>query len=102
MAVIGIVGDSLGMHGKLAALGAMKRGGERHLHTEFVRSMCLALADTFDLGCMQAIDLAAALMAFLIKNPTCQMQRLPEDGLELVLACDLPANVTDRAPEIGL
>ena len=41
-------------------------------------------------------------MAVLRENPAGEVKRPPEDGLKLVLAGDLPGNVTDGAPEIGL
>ena len=51
---------------------------------------------------MQAVDLPAALVLPLLKNPRRQMQRPAKDGLELVLVGDLPRNIPDGAPEISL
>ena len=48
--VVGVAGQRLHVGDELAALGTMKRGGERDLDAELVRPMRLALADTFDLG----------------------------------------------------
>ena len=64
--------------------------------------MRLALADAFDLRSMEAIDLAASLVAVLLEHPGGQVQRPQEDRLKVVFAGDLPANVADGAPEIGL
>src|SRR5262245_37300462 len=64
--------------------------------------MRLALADALHFRGMQAIDLSVALMLPLLKNPRRQMQRPAEDGLEFVLVGDLPRNIPDGAPEIGL
>jgi hypothetical protein len=38
------------MGDELSALGAVQRGGDRHLDAELVGPMRLALADAFDLG----------------------------------------------------
>ena len=64
--------------------------------------MGLALADAFDLRSMQAIDLAPPLMTVLLEHPGGQVQRPEEDRLKVVFAGDLPANVADGAPQIGL
>src|SRR5450755_3397426 len=53
-----------------------RRGvGHAHLHTELVGLVCLSLADAFHLGCMQAVNLAAALVAVLRQHTLGQVQR---------------------------
>ena len=47
----------LGVGDELADPGAMEGGGERDLDAELVRAMGLAVADAFDLGRVQRIDL---------------------------------------------
>ena len=74
----------------------------RDLDAELVWRVRLALADTFHLRSMEAVDLAASLMAVLVEHPAGQVQRPQEDRLKVVFAGDLPANVADGAPQIGL
>jgi len=57
VAVIRIARQRLGVGDELAAPGAIERCGERDLDAELVRAMRLALADAFDLGRVQRIDL---------------------------------------------
>src|SRR5689334_8427691 len=64
--------------------------------------MRLTLADALHFRGMQTVDLPAALMLPLLKNPRCQMQRPAKDDLEFVLVGDLPCNIPDGAPEISL
>jgi hypothetical protein len=54
---------------ELAAGRATQRGGDRHLDAEFVGPMRLALADAFDLGRMQRVNLLSALMLALLAHP---------------------------------
>ena len=63
--------------------------------------MRLALADAFDLGRVQRIDLASALMLALLAHPARQRQRMGEDALQLGLAPDLAHDVADDPAEIG-
>ena len=101
MAVVGVAGQRLGVGDELAALGAIERGGERDLDAELVRAMGLALADAFDLGRVQRIDLASALMLALLAHPARQHQRMGEDALQLGLAPDLAHDVAHDPAEIG-
>src|SRR5271156_1455242 len=76
---------------ELVALRAMERGGDRDFHAELVGSMRLALADAFDLGRMQRIDLPPAPMLALLAHPARQHERMGEDALQVDLAPDLAA-----------
>jgi hypothetical protein len=59
---------------ELAALATLQGGGDAHLDAELVGLVRFALADALDLGSVQAVDLGAALAAFLIAHPPCQAQ----------------------------
>ena len=52
----------------------------RDLDAELVGAMRLALADAFDLGRVQRIDLRPALVLALLAHPARQHQRLSEDA----------------------
>src|SRR6202167_3180946 len=68
---------------------------------ELVGAMGLALADAFDLGRVQRIDLFSALMLALLAHPAGEHERMGEDALQLSLALD-PAHDVARDPaEIG-
>src|SRR5262249_59336324 len=99
MAVIGIAGQRLSMDRELAALAALERGGDAHLDAELIGLVRLALADAFDLGCMQAVNLGAALPAFLVAHPAGKVEQPGELGLEKVIVCDLAFDVADDAAE---
>src|SRR6516165_7148353 len=58
------------MGDELAAGGMFDGSGDAHLDAEFVGPMRLTLADTFDLGRMERIDLAPALVAVLGQHTT--------------------------------
>ena len=82
VAVVGVARQRLGVGDELAALGAMERGGERDLDAELVGPMRLALADALDLGRVQGIDLASALMLALLAHPAGEHERMGEDALQ--------------------
>ena len=63
--------------------------------------MGLALADAFDLGRVQRIDLASALMLALLAHPAGEHQRMGEDALQFSLALDLAHDVANDPAEIG-
>ena len=63
--------------------------------------MRLALADAFDLGRVQRVDLAAALVLALLAHPAGQHQRHGEDALEPLVAPDAAADVARHPAEIG-
>src|ERR1700685_4249055 len=71
----GVAGQRLGVGDEQAALGAIERGGERHLDAELVRAMGLVLADAFDLRRVQGKDLLSALMLTLLAHPAGAHQR---------------------------
>lgn len=90
------------MQGELAALGALQRGGHRHLHTELVGHMRLALANAFHLVRVQAVDLAAALALALLENGGGLVERPFEERVQPRIAGDLARNVANGPAEIGL
>ena len=63
--------------------------------------MGFSLANAFDLGRVQRIDLASALMLALLAHPPRQRQFVGEEGLKRLLAPDLAADVADDPAEIG-
>ncbi len=67
--VVGVAGQRLGMGDELTTLGAIERGGERHLDPELVGAMGFSLANAFDLGRVQGIDLPSALMLGAARAP---------------------------------
>lgn len=102
VAVIGITGQCFCMQGELATLGALQRGGHRHLHPELVGHMRLALADAFYLVCMQAVDLAAALALALLENGGRLVERPFEERVQPRIADDLATDVANGPAKLGL
>src|SRR5258708_37189627 len=90
------------MGDELAALAVLEGGGNADLDAELVRLVSLALADAFHFGSMQAVDLGAALPAFLLAHPPAKAEQVSEAALEPMAAIDLAGNVADDAAEIGL
>src|ERR1700689_5718704 len=86
VAVVRITRQGLGMGDELAALGMMERRGDGNLDAELVRAMRLALADAFDLGGVQRIDLRSPLVLALLAPPARQHQGEAEDLLERPIA----------------
>jgi hypothetical protein len=70
------------MDGELAALAALEGGGDADLDAELVRLVRLALADALNLGGVQAVDLGAALAAFLREHAVCEDKQPCEFRLE--------------------
>src|ERR1700733_2211553 len=68
MAVVRITRQRLGVGDELAALGMMERRGDGNLDAELVRAMRLALADAFDFGGVQRIDLRPPLVLALLAH----------------------------------
>ena len=101
VAIVGVAGQRLGVGDELAALGAMERGGERDLDAKLVGTMGLALADAFDLGRVQRIDLPSALMLALLAHPAGEHDRMGEGALQFSLALDLAHDVANDPAEIG-
>ena len=79
----------------------MERRGERDLDAELVRAMRLALADAFDLGRVQRIDLLSALMLALLAHPAGEHERMGEGALQRGVALDLAHDVARDPAEIG-
>ena len=63
--------------------------------------MGLALADAFDLGRVQRIDLPSALMLPLFAHPAGEHQRRGEGALQFGVAPDLAHDVAHDPAEIG-
>jgi hypothetical protein len=102
MAVIRIAGQRLHMGDELAALAVLEGGGHADLDAELIRLVGLALADALHFGCMQAVDLGAALPALLLSQPPAKAQQMSKAALEPTVAIDLAGNVADDAAQIGL
>ena len=100
--VIWIARQRHGVQGELAALGALQRGGHRHLDAELVRGVRLALSNAFDLMGMQGIDLAAALALALLHDRSGLVERPFEDRLQFLVAGVLALDVADGTAQIGL
>lgn len=90
------------MGDELTSLAAMNRGGDADLGPELIGLVCLALADAFDLGGAQAVDLGTALAAILPVDAASQMQRPGKPRRQIFLAFDLTLDVSDHAAELGL
>ncbi len=69
VAIIGVAVQRLGVERELAALGRGHRCGDRDLATELIGRSRLALADAFDLGRVQRVDLGAALALLATLTP---------------------------------
>ena len=78
MAVIGVARQRLHMGDELAAAGVMKRRRDRDLDAELVGPVRFALANAFDLGRVQRIDLLAPLVLALVAHPPGERKRLGE------------------------
>lgn len=85
------------MQHELAAWGLAVGGDKGGFDAKLVRRARLALADTFDLGRVEGIELVAALALLLGTDLRGLRKRLLEGRLELALAFDLAADVADEA-----
>ena len=94
--VVRVARQRLHMGGELAAAGAMKRSGDGDFHAELTSAM--RLADAFDLGRVQRIDLPAALVLALITHAPSKLQRMREHALQLRFSLDLAHDVARRPP----
>ena len=90
------------MDGERAALAALEGGGDADLDAELVGLVWLALADAFNLGGVQAVDLGAALAAFLRQHASRQREQAGELRFEPWLVFDLADDVANDAAGIGL
>ena len=97
--VVRIARQRLGVQHELAAGGAGVGGDDRSLHAELVGRAGLALADAFDLGSMEGIQLPAALALLLRADLAGACERPLEYLLQGRLAGDLAADVADDAAE---
>jgi len=79
----------------------MQRGRDADLDAELIGPVRLALADAFNLGGVQGIDLAAALMPVLFQYAPRQIERPHEELAERVVAGGLASDVTDDAAGVG-
>src|SRR5258705_9068773 len=68
VAVVGIAVQRLAVQDELGALGLSNGSCNRDLAAELVGRSRFSLADTFDLGSVQGIDLGPALAVILVAN----------------------------------
>src|SRR3546814_329224 len=101
MTVIGVARQGGDMGDELAALAAINRRRHAHLDAELIGPVGFPLADAFDLGGMERIDLGATLAPVLSVDAAGEMQRPGEDILQLALALDPALDVADHAAELG-
>ena len=87
------------MDGELAAL---EGGGDADLDAEFVGLVRLAFANAFDLGSVQAVDLGAALAAFLREHAVCEDKQPCELRLQPRVVFDFADDIANDAAETGL
>lgn len=71
------------------------------LQAELVGRSSLALADAFDLGGVQGIDLRPTLAVILAADLAGQDEQRPEALFQGGVAVDLAVDVSDDAPEAG-
>src|SRR3979409_166168 len=90
-----------GVQHELAARGAGVGGDDRDLDAELVGRAGLALADAFGLRGMEGIQLPTTLALLLGPDLTGARQRESNRCLEILMAFDLPADVTDQPAEPG-
>lgn len=84
------------MQHELAAFGLGCRRRDRDLAAELIGRARLALADAFNLGGMQGIDLVAALAVVLETHAMRHRERLGEALPQRLVAGDLAADVADH------
>ena len=75
VAVIRVTGQRRDVGDELATARIPQGRRHAHLHTELIGLVCLSLADAFHLGCVQAVNLAAALVTVLRQHALGQVQR---------------------------
>ena len=101
MPVIRVARQRLGVEHELAAGGAGVGGDDRGFDAELVGCAGLALADAFDLGGVEGIELPSALALLLRSDLRSTRERRIEHRLELGLASDLAADVADQPAQPG-
>jgi hypothetical protein len=97
MSVVGTSRQRLGVEHKLAAGSAGICGDDRGLDAEFVGRAGFALADAFDLGRVEGIELPPALALLLGTDLLGARERPFQYGLEIGLPGDLAADIADEA-----
>src|ERR1700730_6438850 len=95
MSVVWVARQRLGMQHELAARGAGVGGDDRNLDAELVRRAGFAFADALGLRGMEGIELPAALALLLGSDLEGARQREGKHRLEVRLAFDLAADVTN-------
>jgi hypothetical protein len=80
---------------------AMQRRGEGHLDAELIRAMGFSLADAFDLGRLQGIDLWPSLMLALLAHAAGEHERTGEGALQIGVGLDLAHDVARDPAEIS-
>jgi len=101
VAVIRIAVQRLGVQHELPALGRDDRGDDRDLSAELVGRPGLAFADALHLGCVQRVNLGAALALLLMTNPQREIEQRAKAVLERGIVLDLAADVANDAAETG-
>ena len=101
VAVVGVARQRLDVGDKLAALRPVQRGRDRHLDAELVGAMGLALADAFDLGRVQRIDLRSALVLALMAHAEGEPQRFGEDLAQARIVPGFAHDVAEDSTQIG-
>src|ERR1700682_5829427 len=99
MPVIGVAGQRFGVQHELASWRSGVGADDRDLDAELVGRARLALADAFDLGRVEGIELPAALALPLGANLLGAGKRAGEDRLEIFFAFDLAADVAHQAAQ---
>jgi hypothetical protein len=97
MSVVGIARQHLGVEHKLDAGSAGIGGDDRGFDTELVGRAGFALADAFDLGRVEGIELPPALALLLGADLLGARERPFQYGLEIGLPGDLAADIADEA-----
>ena len=97
MSVVGTARRRVGVEPKLAAGSAGIGGDDRGLDAEFVGRAGFALADAFDLGRVERIELPPALALLLGTDLLGARERPFQYGLEIGLPGDLAADIADEA-----
>ena len=99
MPVIRVARQRLGVEHELATGGAGVGGDDRGFDAELVGCAGLALADAFDLGGVEGIELPSALALLLRSDLRSTRERRFEDRREFGPSGNLAADVADDPPE---
>jgi hypothetical protein len=96
VADVWITGQRLGVQHELTARGAGVGGDDGDLDAELVRRAGLALADALGLRGKEGIELPPTLALLLASDLTGARQRECKGRLDVLMAGDLAADVTDQ------